>query len=78
VRETLAGGALPAGVQSVGDAGRLILNDRIDAAVAAFFLLSVLVIIVASAHEWFTVLSGHKTARSTEVPFELRLPAATP
>jgi carbon starvation protein len=70
VRETLANGALPVGVQSIGDASRLILNDRIDAAVAAFFLLSVIVILVASAHEWFTVLSGRKVAKSTEIPFE--------
>jgi hypothetical protein len=48
----------------------LILNDRIDAAVAAFFLLSVLVILVASAHEWFAVLSGRKIAHSTEIAFE--------
>jgi hypothetical protein len=30
----------------------------------------VIVIIVASAHEWFSVLSGSKLARSTEIPFE--------
>ena len=66
----LASGALPAGVQTLGDARRLILNDRIDAIVAAFFLLSVIVILVASAHEWFIVLTGRKQARSTEVPFE--------
>jgi len=48
----------------------MILNDRIDAAVAAFFLLSVVVVLVASAHEWFTVLSGRKVAKSTEIPFE--------
>jgi len=70
LRDTLAGGALPAGVQSVGDATRMILNDRIDAAVAAFFLISVVVVIVASAHEWFSVLSGRKAARSSEIPFE--------
>ena len=70
VRETLARGALPAGVQSISDAGRLIVNDRIDAAVAAFFLLSVLVILVASAHEWVSVLSGRKAAKSSEIPFE--------
>jgi len=68
--ETLATGALPAGVQSLTDAKRLILNDHIDAGVAAFFLISVVVIIVASAHEWFSVLSGRKAARSTEIPFE--------
>jgi carbon starvation protein len=70
VQAVLATGALPAGVQTLADAKRLILNDRIDAAVAAFFLLSVIVIIVASAHEWFSVLSGRKAPRSTEIPFE--------
>jgi carbon starvation protein len=70
VEGVLATGALPAGVQTLADARRLILNDRIDAAVAAFFLLSVIVISLASAHEWFSVLSGRKVARSTEVPFE--------
>jgi carbon starvation protein len=61
---------LPAGVQTLAEARRLILNDRIDAAVAAFFLISVMVIIVASAYEWFSVLSGRTITRSTEVPFE--------
>jgi carbon starvation protein len=76
LRETLASGALPAGTHSIGDASRLILNDRIDAAVAAFFLLSVIVILVASAHEWFTVLSGRKPAHSTETPFQTTTRAA--
>jgi carbon starvation protein len=48
----------------------MILNDRIDAAVAGFFLISVVVILVASVHEWFIVLSGRKIAHSTETPFE--------
>ncbi len=68
--DQLAIGALPNGVQTLADAKRLILNDHIDAAVAAFFLVSVVVILVASAHEWFTVLSGRKAAETTEVPFE--------
>jgi len=76
LRDTLAHGALPAGAQSIGDASRMILNDRIDAAVAAFFLLSVVVVLVASAHEWFTVLSGRKVAKSTEIPFEIAPRAA--
>lgn len=67
--ERIASGTLPAGVQSVAQAKRLILNDQIDALVAAFFLLSVVVIIVASAHEWFTVLTGRKKPVSSEVPF---------
>jgi carbon starvation protein len=66
----LATGALPSGVQTLTDAKRLILNDHIDAAVAAFFLISVVMIIVASLYEWFTVLSGRKAAMTSEVPFE--------
>ncbi|HEX9310753.1 MAG TPA: carbon starvation CstA 5TM domain-containing protein, partial [Gemmatimonadaceae bacterium] len=76
VRDTLAIGALPAGVQTLTDAKRLILNDHIDAAVAAFFLISVVVILVASAHEWFTIVSGRKVPRTTEVPFEVAPRAA--
>src|SRR4051812_34740438 len=68
--ERISAGSLPTGVQTLADARRLVLNDRIDALVAAFFLLSVIVIIVASAHEWFTVLTGRKEARTTEIPFE--------
>src|SRR5712671_2595403 len=70
LRETLASGVLPAGVTSVGDAGRLILNDRIDAAVAAFFLISVIVILVASLQDRKSVVSGRKTPVSTEVAYE--------
>jgi carbon starvation protein len=70
VGDRLATGGLPSGVQTLTDAKRLILNDHIDAAVAAFFLLSVIVILVASAHEWFTVLSGRKPAVTSEIPFE--------
>jgi carbon starvation protein len=47
----------------------MIFNDRLDAAVAAFFMISVVVILVASIHEWTQVLRGAKPARSTEVPF---------
>jgi carbon starvation protein len=70
VGDRLATGGLPGGVQTLAEAKRLILNDHIDAAVTAFFLLSVIVILVASAHEWFSVLSGRKTAVTSEIPFE--------
>ena len=74
--DTLSSGALPVGAHFVSEATRLILNDRIDAAVAAFFLISVVVILVASLHEWFSVLSGRKTAKSSEIPFEAATRAA--
>ncbi|MFL5483144.1 MAG: carbon starvation CstA family protein [Gemmatimonadaceae bacterium] len=70
VSAQIASGALPAGVQTISDAHRLIVNDYIDAAVAAFFLVSVVVILVASAHEWFVCVTGRKVPRTTEIPFE--------
>ena len=63
-------GTLPAGVKSAGDLGRMIANDYLDAAVAAFFLVSVLVVIADSAREWWAVLRGGKPVRSTETPFD--------
>jgi carbon starvation protein len=70
-----AAGTLPPGVRSAGDLTRLIANDYLDAAVAAFFLLSVLVVIADSAREWWAVLKGGKPVRSTETPFEPRVVA---
>ena len=52
------------------DTGRLIFNDRLDAAVAAFFMIAVIVILIESAREWILVLRGDRPAASTEVPFE--------
>jgi carbon starvation protein len=68
----MANGTLPAGVRSVADATRMIANDRLDAGVAAFLMLSVAVILIASAREWLQVALGHKTAVSSEVPFQAR------
>jgi carbon starvation protein len=70
--DAIAAGNLPAGVKSAADASRMIFNDRLDAAVAGFFMLAVLVILVDSAREWLLVVRGRKPARSTEVPFEPR------
>jgi carbon starvation protein len=76
VSAQIASGALPTGVQTVTDARRLIVNDYIDAGVAAFFLISVVVILVASAHEWFICVTGRKEPRTTEIPFEQSTRAA--
>jgi carbon starvation protein len=64
-----AAGRLPPGIRSAADAARVVFNDRLDAAVAGFFLVSVLVILVASAHEWLQVLRGRHRVPSSEVPF---------
>jgi len=70
LRNVLDSGALPAGAKTVGDASRMIFNDYLDAAVAAFFMISVVVILADSIREWYSVIAGRKPATSTEVPFE--------
>jgi carbon starvation protein len=71
-----AAGTLPPGVKSAGDLTQMIANNYLDAAVAAFFLVSVIVILLDSAREWIAIVSGAKAARSTEVPFQPRAFAA--
>ncbi len=66
-------GTLPPGVNAPSDLGHMIANDYLDAAVAAFFLLSVLVVIVDSAREWWAILRGGKPVRTTEIPFDARV-----
>jgi len=74
--QQVAEGVTPKGVKSLIDASRIIFNDRVDAAVAAFFALSVLVILADSAKEWWSVVRGTKPAVSSEVPFEGRVAVA--
>ena len=57
------------------NAGRMIFNDRIDAALALFFMITVLVVIVACAREWWLVATNQKAAVVNEAPYvESRLP----
>ncbi len=69
INAKLAVGTLPPGIKSAGDATRVIFNDRLDAAVAGFFVLAVIVILADSIKEWVTILSGKRKAVSSEVPF---------
>jgi carbon starvation protein len=70
LRGVLDRGALPAGAKTAGDAARMIFNDYLDAGVAAFFMVSVVVILADSIREWWAVIGGRKPATTTEVPFE--------
>ena len=76
IAEQAAAGTLPANIGTAANASRVIFNDRLDAGVAAFFMLSVIVIIAASAREWLAVLQGRKPIGSTEVPYEPRVAVA--
>jgi carbon starvation protein len=51
------------------DAARLAFNDRLDAALALFFMAVVVAVILASAREWWLVLTKRKAPRLTETPF---------
>jgi carbon starvation protein len=73
--DQLASGVLPRGAADATAAARMIFNDRLDAAVAGFFMVAVIVILADSAREWVAVLRGRKPATSTEVPFEAALAA---
>ena len=74
---SLAAGELPRGATSVDIAERMIFNDYLDAGVAAFFMISVVLILVSSIHEWMQVIRGTKPPVSTEIPFT-PVPAGAP
>ena len=71
-------GALPAGVATVSAAHQMMFNDYLDAAVAAFFMISVIVILADSLRTWSAVISGRESALSSEVPFEPRVAPEAP
>jgi carbon starvation protein len=52
-----------------GVTARLILNNRIDAAVTAALLGMVALVLIESARQWVSVLTGRKEARVKETPF---------
>jgi carbon starvation protein len=48
---------------------RLILNNRLDAAVTGALVVMVTLVLIESARQWLGILSGRKEARVKEVPF---------
>jgi carbon starvation protein len=50
----------------------MLFNDYLDAAVAGFFMISVVVIIADSVREWLAVTGGRKAIVSSEVPVQAR------
>ncbi len=68
VRNQISTNTLPIGT-TVASAHRMITNDLLDAGVAGFFLLSVVVILVASASSWIAVLNKSKVPRNSETPY---------
>ena len=52
LKEAIATNALPPSIKSVEDAQRMITNDYVNSAVAVFFMVSVIVILVDSIRVW--------------------------
>ena len=65
----VARGALPPGVASLDAAHRMMFNDHVDAAVAAFFMAAVIVILIDSIRVWLGIISGSTAPSTTEVAF---------
>jgi carbon starvation protein len=51
------------------NAARMIFNDRLDAALALFFMAVVLVVIAACAREWVLIAFKKKEATVNEAPY---------
>ena len=60
--DSLANSTLPT-------AQRMIFNDRLDAGLALFFMSVVLIVILASAREWWMVIAGRKAPVVHEAPY---------
>ncbi len=54
---------------AAADLARKVFNDRLDAIIAGFLMVLVAVVVVESALQWASVLSGKKTAATLETPF---------
>jgi carbon starvation protein len=52
------------------NAARMIVNDQVNAALALFFMSIVVVILAASAREWYLVAAGRKAPRVNEAPYQ--------
>jgi carbon starvation protein len=52
LRDAIEAGKLPAGIKSMDDMHRMMVNDYVDAVVTAFFMLSVAVILIDSIRVW--------------------------
>jgi len=60
---------MAAGVMDPARGARLVMNDRIDAVVAAAFMAVVVLVVVSSMRVWVGVHRGRIPARSKETPF---------
>jgi carbon starvation protein len=63
----IAGGQIPAA--KIAETHRLILNQRLDAAVTGILALMILVLLVEALAQWFAIVSGRRIAILHESPY---------
>lgn len=66
IEKKIAGGGTPAELKAWG---AQLINNRVDAAVTAVFLILVTIVVIANARVWFRMLSGKKAAPLREEPY---------
>jgi carbon starvation protein len=64
-----AAGQVASGSVEAARGARLIFNDRLDAAVALFFMAATVLVVAASVREWLLVLTRRRPASVKESPF---------
>jgi carbon starvation protein len=65
----LAAGELPAGARTAAQAHQMLFNDRLNAVVAVVFMAVAVMVVLASAREWWLVSSRRKEAGLRETPY---------
>ncbi len=58
-----------ASASATSSTGRLILNNRLDAAVTAILVVMVALVLIESLRQWVGILRGRQVARVSEAPF---------
>jgi carbon starvation protein len=69
VSNAIAEGTLPAGINTMEAAQRVVFNDRLDAVIALIFMAVVVLVIAASLREWYLVLARRRPSVVHEAPF---------
>ena len=67
LRDAIDANKLPAAIKSVDDARRMMTNDYVNAAVAGFFMISVIVILADSIRVWLSFRNGPDVDRADEI-----------
>ncbi len=67
LKNAIGAGKIPA--PRIAETHAIIFNQRLDAAVCGIFLLLVSIILIDSARVWYGLLSGSRTAVTSESPF---------